>query len=98
MSCATCGFDAPAWSRSDLQRTLAHAIQPWFRQLVEGAGSEVTAALADTGARLAVLSRSEADPDTVHEAWRLLGEAGRVRQAIEPVATTHGTVAQVNTS
>jgi MOSC domain-containing protein YiiM len=98
MSCAACGFDAPAWSSTDLQRTLAHAVGPWFRQLVEGAGPQVTAALAETRARLEVLSSAEPDEEVMHEAWRLLGEAGRVRQALERVPTVQGTVVQVNTS
>ncbi|MDT7573464.1 MAG: hypothetical protein QOE05_3638 [Actinomycetota bacterium] len=98
MSCPDCGFDASAWSRSDLQRTLAHAVRPWFRQLVEGADPVVHAALAATEARLGELSRAEPDADAVHEAWRLLGDAGRVRQARDRVGTTEGTVAQVSTS
>jgi MOSC domain-containing protein YiiM len=98
MSCPDCGFEAAAWSRTDLQGTLAHVVRPWFRLLLEGAGHDVHAALADTGASLDVLSRGEADAETVHEAWRLLGEAGRVRQSMAGVGTTQGTVEQVNTS
>ena len=98
MSCPGCGFDATAWSRSDLQRTLAHAIKPWFRQIVEGAGPEVHAALLDTEARIAELASGDGDADVAHEAWRLLGEAGRVRQRLDGVPTATGTVEQVNTS
>src|SRR5436309_6568873 len=98
MSCPACGFDARPWSLSDLQRTLAHAVQPWFRQLVEGASPAVLTALAGTEARLEQLSRSEPEPEAVHEAWRLLSEAGRVRQSIDRVGTAEGTVVQVNTS
>ncbi|MCW2572336.1 MAG: hypothetical protein JWO88_2394 [Frankiales bacterium] len=99
MSCSTCGFDATAWSSADLQGTLAHAIQPWFRQVVEGARPDVVEALAETGARLAVVSAADVSPEAMHEAWRLLGEAGRVRQAMgDGVRTTEGTVVQVNAS
>ena len=98
MSCAGCGFDAAMWSPSDLQRTLAHAVVPWFRQLTEGATPAVRTALAGTEVRLEALSRSEPGPEAVHEAWRLLGDAGRVRQALERVSTTEGAVVQVNTS
>jgi MOSC domain-containing protein YiiM len=98
MSCPSCGFDATAWSHTDLHRTLAYVVRPWFRLLVEDAGPEVHAALAETEARLEVLSRCEADADNVHEAWRLLGEAGRVRQSMDRVSTTIGTVEQVSTS
>src|SRR4051794_19766928 len=98
MSCSTCGFDASAWTDSDLKRTLGHVLAPWFRQLVEGAGADVVAALAATEARLAALSRMDPDAEHMHEAWRLLGEAGRVRQSADRVSTTKGTVVQVNTS
>jgi MOSC domain-containing protein YiiM len=98
MSCPSCGFDASAWSPSDLERTLAHAIRPWFGQLMEGASPDVVTALADTETRLFVLSRSEVSAEAMHEAWRLLGDASRVRQAMQRIGTTEGTVAQVNTS
>ncbi|MDX6199597.1 MAG: hypothetical protein QOJ79_2748 [Actinomycetota bacterium] len=98
MSCPACGFDAAAWSRSDLQRTLAHAIRPWFGQLLEGAPDQVVAALADTASRLVELSAAEPDVDIAHEAWRLLGEAGRVRQAMDPAPMSAGTVEQISTS
>jgi MOSC domain-containing protein YiiM len=99
MSCATCGFDAVAWSTSDLERTLAHAIVPWFRQLTEGARPDVLAALAGTEARLVALSGMDPDADVVHEAWGLIGAAGRTRHAMgDGVATTRGVVVQVNTS
>ena len=98
MSCSSCGFDAPAWSQSDLQRTLAHAIRPWFDQIVEGARPDVQAALAGTKDRLEALARMAPDTEAMHEAWRLLGEAGRTRQAIDGVPTSRGVVEQVNIS
>jgi MOSC domain-containing protein YiiM len=98
MSCADCGFDATAWSRSDVQRTLSHAIEPWFRQTVESADADVRAALAGTGSRLAEIARRDPRPDAMHEAWRLLSHVGRVRQAMEPESPQTGTVQQINTS
>ena len=98
MSCTPCGFDATAWSRSDLQRTIAHAIRPWFGQIIDGAPAQVVTALEDTAARLADLSHADPGVDVAHEAWRLLGEAGRVRQAMDPAPMTGGTVEQISTS
>jgi MOSC domain-containing protein YiiM len=98
MRCPTCSFDAAAWSMTDLDRTLG-ALQPWFAQLIEGARPDVVAALAPARARLEALPRSGTDVDAVHEAWRLLSDAGRLRHALgDGAATATGTVAQVSTS
>ncbi|MCW2723921.1 MAG: hypothetical protein JWN35_842 [Frankiales bacterium] len=102
MTCPTCLFDAAAWSSEDLRRTLA-AVPTWWRQLCEDAPAEVLEALRATAARLGELPRSVADADAgadaVHEAWRLLADAGRTRHALGAGAPTQsGTVAQVSTS
>jgi MOSC domain-containing protein YiiM len=99
MSCPSCGFDASGWSPADVQRTLAHVIRPWFGQLVEGARPDVLVALAGTQDRLDALSRMDPGTEVIHEAWRLLGEAGRTRQTMgDGVRPAHGVVQQVNTS
>ena len=98
MSCPTCGFDAAGWSRSDLQRTM-QAIEPWFRQLSEGARPDVVTALDPIRAELSALPRDVADAGVVHEAWRLLAQAGRLRHAMGdgPSAAT-GVLVQISTS
>src|SRR3954464_13112033 len=99
MPCSTCGFDAAAWSRSDLQRTLHHAVAPWFSQLMEAARPDVVAAQTDTAARLTGLAEQEPTAEAMHEAWRLLAAAGRLRYAMgDGVAPQQGTVVQINTS
>lgn len=98
MRCPTCCFDASAWSMTDLDRTLS-AVEPWFAQLVEGARPDVVDALAPTRQRLAALPRSGPDAEAVHEAWRLLSDAGRLRHAMgDGAATATGSVVQVSTS
>jgi MOSC domain-containing protein YiiM len=99
MTCDTCGFDAAAWSRSDLERTLHHAVVPWLRQILERARPDVVAELRSTATRLAELSRCEPDAAAVHEAWRLLADAGRTRHAMaDGATTTDGVVVQINAS
>jgi MOSC domain-containing protein YiiM len=103
MACSTCGFDATAWSRSDLRRTLEHAVVPWFAQLSEGARPDVLAALAPSAARLRELSRRsvdvEVDVEVVHEAWRLIADGGRQRAAMDDGARpAEGVVSQVSAS
>src|SRR3954471_17955457 len=99
MPCPTCGFDAAAWSRSDLQRTVHHAVLPWLGQLMEGARTDVVVALVDTASRLAELSEAEPTAELMHEAWRLLADAGRLRHGMgDGVAQQHGEVVQINTS
>lgn len=98
MSCSDCGFDAAAWTRGDLQRTQAHAIRPWFQQLVAGAGVDLHAALAGTRARIDALAQGEPHTNDMHQAWRLLTDAGRLRQVMEPQATETGSVQQISSS
>src|SRR4051812_47980252 len=99
MACPTCGFDAAAWSRSDLQGTLHHAVLPWFGQIVEGARPDVVTTLVDTATRLAELADAEPTTESVHEAWRLLADAGRLRHAMgDSLLPQQGEVVQISTS
>ena len=98
MRCPTCCFDPTEWSAGDLQRTLTSVVTPWFRLLSEDAPPDVVAALDPTGRELTALSARD-DADTMHRAWRLLADAGRLRHVMGAGAPTQsGVVVQVSTS
>lgn len=95
MLCATCSFDAAAWTDEDLLRTL-NDFPGWWRQVAAGAREELLASYGDV---VFGLPRLVVDVDAVHAGWHAIAAAGRARHAAGFGATTHtGRVAQVSTS
>lgn len=95
MLCATCSFDAAAWTDQDLQRTLED-FPGWWRQVAVGAPEDLLRPYGDV---IDTLPRQVVDVDAVHRGWHAIAIAGRVKHAAGHGATTHsGRLEQVNAS
>jgi MOSC domain-containing protein YiiM len=93
--CASCRFDAAAWTDEDLVRTL-DVLPLWWADAARGGPAEALQPYADV---IAALPRLVADADAVHRGWHALSEAGRVRHALgHGMASQTGRVVQVSAS
>jgi MOSC domain-containing protein YiiM len=95
MPCATCSFDAAAWTDQDLQRTLDE-LPTWWRQLADGAPEDLLRPYAEV---IDALPRLVVDADAVHRGWHAIATAGRLKHVSGFGAATHtGRVEQVSAS